>query len=134
MIDKSKLQLNVLKNTCINCASKIKNIQTKKGNHLVIDPNNGESIDNENSCCHPLFIPKYSTLKDYRGTIIILSLGIAKFAFDIPGFFNSEEICIKCQKSPGHKGCHAISTEYQYKSMTLLVKHKCNLEIRQLEN
>ena len=114
---------------------KIKNIQTKKDIHLVIDPNNGESIDNENSCCRPLFIPKYSTLtKIIGGTIILLSLGIAKFAFDIPGFFNSEEICIKCQKSPGHKGCHAISTEYQYKSITLLVKHKCNLEIWQLEN
>ena len=67
VIDKSKVQLNVLKNTCINCASKIKNIQTKKDIHLVIDPNNGESIDNDNSCCHPLFIPKYRTLKKIIG-------------------------------------------------------------------
>ena len=67
VIDKSKVQLNVLKNTCINCASKIKNMQTKKDIHLVIDPNNGESIDNDNSCCHPLFIPKYRTLKKIIG-------------------------------------------------------------------
>ena len=136
VIDKSKLHLNVLNDTCINCAAKIHHINTKKDNiSWVIDPNDGERIDYENSYCHPLFIPKYTTLiKMVGGVIILLSFGIAKFAFDIPGIFNSEEICIKCQNSPKHKGCYAVNTLYEHKSVKILVNHKSKLETRRMEN
>ena len=134
--DRSKLPLNVLDDTCINCAAKIKNIQTRKDNiRLVIDPTDGERIKYEDSLCHPLFKPKYTTIrKIISGVTIVITLGLIKLAVDLPFFFNSEEICIKCQKPPREPGCHGVNKLYEHESIKIQVHHKNKTEMRILED
>ena len=69
-------------------------------------------VSYDESMCHPTFIYKYGTMAKYLGGIAhVATLGLGLFiamAFDTdswPGFTNSDEICPKCRKSPGSKGC-----------------------------
>ena len=74
----------------------------------------GEIVDYQVSTCHPIIIPKYSTLHKYAGGIAhITSVGALKVILyemlhKFPGFFNSDEICPVCKKPPGAPGCKQI--------------------------
>lgn len=136
---KTEISLKVLDDTCINCGAKIENVEikndkVKQKSAMVIDPTNGEKIEYEQSKCHPMFIPKYSKIKKFVGGIsIILTLGTTKAAFHVPGFFNSEEICVKCKYSPESPGCCNVKTLYQNDSVRIFVDHKTSVETRTYE-
>ena len=137
VITKSELDLNVLNDTCINCAVKIQKIETKTGSKIqsVIDPSNGKKIDYKDSLCHPLFIPKHSKIKKFVGGMsILLSLGLTKLTINAPGFFNSEEICIHCKQPPRKPGCYAVNAEFENDSIKVLVDHKNKTEKRSFEH
>ena len=82
-------------------------------------------IEVEKSKCHPCFVPKYTTLQKVgSGLIYIATLGIAKAVAktfghiqSLPGFFNQQEVCIKCNQPPGHEACAQYGME---------IKVKCN--------
>ena len=130
-ISKAQLKLSILQDTCINCAVKIKNIETKTKVRSIINPSNDESEEYEKSKCHPAFIPKHSSLKKFVGGVsIIVTLGAAKLV-GMPGFFNSEEVCIHCKLPPGKSGCWSVNQPY---TDGTIVDHKskpepCDVEI-----
>lgn len=138
VITNSKLKLQIVSDTCINCAAKIENIKTRKDDShaiiTVIDPTDGKKIDYGKSYCHPLFIPKHSFVKKFFGGVsIILTLGFTKLVLDWPGFFNHEEVCIKCNTPPNKPGCCTVNTLFQCKNVNILVDHKSKIEIRKFE-
>ena len=146
VITKTELKFKILDDTCLNCSAKIQKMEIgSRANNavdevpreilMVIDPSNGKKIKYEESRCHPLFIPKYSIIKRILGGIIIIvTLGAVKLALNVPGFFNSEEICIKCKYAPGQLGCHNADTNFLHNSAKIHVKHKSEIDIRIFEN
>ena len=126
VINKSELVFKVQEDTCIKCAVKMKDLKTNSDTfRFVIDPNNGNVVKNEDSLCHPMFILKHSKIKrSFGGVSIVLSLGLTKIAFGVPGFFNSEEICVKCNKRPGESGCTRVDTTFQIEAENISVQHE----------
>ena len=98
-------------------------------------PNGQREIYYE-SKCHPLFIPKYSTIQKFVGGIAhIATFGVSYFAVDKPwpGFTNNDEECVNCKGPPGSNGCIAIQKDYEYhsedgKNNVLKVQHSSNIE------
>ena len=128
VLDASELVLNTLDSTCINCSAIIRELKIQSNKHLfVIDPSNGKNIAYEDSTCHPLFIPKYSKVEKFFGGVSnALTLGVTKLALSTPGFFNSEDVCIHCKKSPGSPGCCAVNVQFRSidDSMAIAVSNK----------
>lgn len=87
----------------------------------IVDVKIGERlVEPKNTMCHPLYIPKHSMIIKFLGGIAhILVLGMAKVherrtgAATWPGFFNSEEVCAKCEMPPGSEGCMNVLQEYE---------------------
>ena len=78
----------------------------------------GALKDVNDSKCHPIFLPRYSTLEKIKGGVAhITTVGIPYVMsqlvgdgnfFPFPGFFNSDEICPVCNNPPGTPGCTDI--------------------------
>ena len=134
VLTKSELSFKILSNTCINCAAKIQVVNTRNESfRIVIDPSDGRNTRYEDSLCHPAFIPKHSRMKKFIGGIsIILTLGASK-VLNVPGFFNSEEVCLNCKKSPRTGGCCTVNTEFSTESVKILVNHKNKAETLRFE-
>ena len=109
---KKGLKLAFRDNVCAKCSARIrfatpasKSEQTRVG---VID-GKGETIKYETSLCHPRFVPKYSTTKKILGgTAHVLTLGITLALTNWPGWTNSDEICVNCERRPGSRGCCVV--------------------------
>ena len=73
------------------------------------------------SQCHPLFIPKHSFWERVAGGVAhVATLGIPmlirklrKRELPWPTFTSKDEMCVKCQKSPGSDGCMEVGTKYK---------------------
>ena len=103
------------KDLCAKCAGQLK----LRGSIVVEVRESDGGIRGENySKCHPVFIPKYSTLTKIVGGIgHIAALGTVKFYGWMagkrtwPGLFNSEEVCANCKNEPGSKGCMRVKVD-----------------------
>ena len=109
----SSLQLNVLDDVCVKCSGKIRFAST--GNEKIRTgflPGNSDSlVDYKKSTCHPKIIPKHTVLVRVLGGMLgLATLYISRIA-GVPGFFNDEEICVKCKRSPGSPGCVQVHTD-----------------------
>lgn len=106
------MALKVKDDKCIHCAGMFRYGENPGGTKTlvgVVDPVSGKLISYKESKCHPRFIPKHSTLAKMMGGIAqIASAGLSK-KVGIPGFFNSEEICVHCKKPPGYQGCAYVA-------------------------
>lgn len=69
------------------------------------------AIPYNESTCHPMMIPKYSTLQKVVGGIAHL-ITFRIFWGKWPSFQSLDEICIKCGKPPKVRGCHKVRTNY----------------------
>ncbi len=119
---------------CIVCSFKIRCSAENNKRICVVDPN-GKSIPYELSKCHPKFVPKYGgAAKFFGGVAHIATIGIGLLVAHLadgdswPGFTNSDEICISCNKSPGSRGCKQVGEEITIeKKQTIKVDHTNNL-------
>ena len=120
---------------CSRCALKLVHERLKNGEELSVGViyDNGQEDVYDNSYCHPLFIPKYSHFRKFIGGVgHIFTLGIGKLFW--PGFFNREEICIKCKMPPGSDSCHAINQwfEIKFNGEKQKIDHSRSLDILKL--
>lgn len=110
------------KDACKKCAAKLlyipeseKKKQPDPRDELDGVEINGKRIQLSKSTCHPAFIPKYTTWEKVRGVIVCtFTIGLA-IPFGVgKAVFNTDEICIKCNKMPGEsKGCLTVGEDYQ---------------------
>ena len=133
------LQLVFQKNTCVRCAVKVSSIHGRK---VCFFDHEGPPFAYEETKCHPLLIPKYTTLTKFMGGIAhIITLGIpyklgkAKWPF----FSNSDEKCPACGMPPGAEGCHAVGEQWvpasKKPSCPITVNHSNNIDqVRREEN
>lgn len=119
---------------CMKCAMELHFEQSDNGGeHTVkVVTENGESISYEQSCCHPLFIPKYSKIQKFAGGCAhIATAGIpylvarARGRNSWPGFTNSDEMCPICGQGPGSDGCSPMGTYVEMKATDGTVQHVC---------
>lgn len=117
VLRESFLDLKITKEVCARCSFKI---LTTKENHervCVVDTD-GKTIPYAMSKCHPSFKPKYSTFEKVAGGAVhMATLGFGLLVEHFtgvdtwPGFTNSDEICVFCDKSPGSKGCVPVGNK-----------------------
>ena len=61
--------------------------------------------------CHPMIIPRYTTIQRIAGGIAHL-ITLRRFKGKWPSFKSFEEVCIACHASPGTRGCKHVGTIY----------------------
>ena len=116
---------------CTKCAVQIHFEQSEIGDRPVkVVTEKGESIAYNKSCCHPLFIPKYSKLQKFAGGCAhVATAGIPYVIARVrgkkswPGFTNSDEICPICGHGPGSDGCSKMDTYVEMKTDDGKVRH-----------
>ena len=131
---------------CTRCAGKLIYEDSPTGRRPVkIVYENGGEVPLDQSKCHPIFIPKHSTITKIIGGIAhIFTLGIFAGIGAIrrkaiwPGFTNSDEICPVCKLSPGSEGCSIVGkmAEIPTKSEEIehmMVSHSTSLDKVQIE-
>ena len=130
------LELSVVEETCIKCAVRMtfsKPPANSKPMPISVTHPNGVKEAYLTSKCHPLLVPKYSTLTKVAGGIFhIVTLGIVYLLTDkVPGFTNSDEECIHCKRTPGsanYKGCLKVEDDFPLKGQMLKVLHSSKIE------
>ena len=138
--DPTGLYCKFVDNVCARCAVTIRS--TSGGEEVGITTEGHKTLqDCDNSKCHPIFLPRYSTFKRIIGGIAHISTfyvpyicgylvhGVAPW----PSFYSSDEICPKCKLPPGAPGCTPIkemcTIEWQGKRETILeVNHTSKLD------
>lgn len=126
---------------CTRCAIKIVHERQPSGEKIPIAVifENGDEEVYDNSYCHPFFIPKYSErVKIIGGIVHIMLLGLGK-VFEVvlnrkswPGFFNDEEICVKCKKPPGSDSCAPVNQYVNINGEKYKVDHTRELDTLQV--
>ena len=116
------LTQGVVVHRCIKCAAKLLYSSDNVLDRVVVDET-GEceySIAYKESKCHPIIVPRYSTLQKFAGgSAHVLTLGIfamGEYVSGIkvwPGFTNDEELCLCCEKSPSDEACKKIDSHYK---------------------
>ena len=114
------MQLNVREDTCINCAVSIQFADVGDcPERISVSNSDGERMSYETSSCHPKFQSKYSTeQKIVGGFAHVATFGVCYVLGKLlgngswPGFTNSDEVCIHCNKSPGSQGCLLVKKEW----------------------
>ena len=61
--------------------------------------------------CHPMIIPRYTTIQCIAGGIAHL-IKTGRFKGEWQSFESTEEVCIACRASSGTRGCKKIGTTY----------------------
>ena len=89
------------------------------------------AIPYEESTCHPMFIPKYTTIQRIVGGIVHL-VTFNRFVgrWPWPDFGNLDEVCIKCKGSPKAAGCTQVKTVYVHERYKdgIYVDHKSTVD------
>ena len=132
------LELHLDPNTCARCALKFGVYRTETVEKRVVSLNvvDGRNVWSayDESTCHPLIKPKYSTLQKVVGGIAyILLLGIPLLVGSpFPWFFNHDEECAVCKHPPGPPGCRKVGQECEVKAqegkITIKVDHTSELD------
>ena len=120
-----KLQLQ---ERCIKCSAKLIYSDTARRrlpSRVVINEGGEEEemLPYSHSKCHPLVIPRYSTIVKITGGVAhLMMLGLFVAAGKIrgkkfwPGFTNDEELCVCCNKDPSADACYAIGKVFKLKT------------------
>lgn len=106
-------------NICAKCAMELHFEQSVNDGErpVKVVTEEGESIAYDQSCCHPMFYPKYTKIQKFVGGCAhIVTAGIpylvgrARGRKTWPGFTNSDEVCPICGNGPGSDGCSQMGT------------------------
>ena len=132
---------------CIRCTAKLFYMDTPLGRIVaeVKESNSDTRIPPNESKCHPYMIPKHATVIKFVGGIAhILTLGIfaaigrARKKVIWPGFTNHQEVCLKCNRSPGENACSEVGKTVEMQTnnnvkISVMTDHSTNLDRVQLE-
>ena len=136
ILKESILPLVFSEKVCGRCSYNIRYDDQNK--EVCVFIKEGETIPYEESVCHPYFIPKYNNAEKVIGGIGHIATGGAALLvghiFRVhtwPGFTNSDEKCVSCEKYPGSIGCakvgESIMIKKNGKQETVKVSHSNRL-------
>ena len=125
---------------CAKCSAKIIYSESPKGRFpdRVIVNDGGENekiIFYDKSNCHPILIPRHSTITKVVGGIChIVTGGVFVAAGKIrgrkfwPGFTNEDEMCANCKQAPSAEPCLEVNKTYHSKGITIKNIHSTILD------
>ena len=130
---------------CAKCSAKIIYLECpmRKFPDRVIVNEGGENEENiayDVSKCHPIVIPRHSTITKVVGGICHIATGGAfLLATSIlgrkfwPGFTNEDEICDSCKQEPSAEPCLQVNTTYHYKTdrqeLSIITGHSTKIDV-----
>lgn len=118
-VAKEGVDLEFNPSTCARCSIKIGTLREDETNvehkdDLLATCTHSDwasAIPYEDSTCHPMLIPKYSTLQKIAGEIahlITFKLFLGKW----PCYRSLEEVCINCGECPKSRDCIRVRTNF----------------------
>ena len=126
------LKLNFQTDACARCGVKTCDVQ---GERVCYVGEEDASVLYNETFCHPLMVPKYSTFAKIMGGLAhVATLGIPYLlgAARWPGFLNSLELCPVCQRAPGELGCRRVLQNCEISTpkstITIFVNHTNQLD------
>ena len=104
---------------CARCGSKTVVVH-KERVAVYYDELETSTIPYNESTCHPLFIPRYTSIaRFFRGIVYDISFrNLCQNYLD--------EMCVECNKAPGSYGCTIVKTAYELKGEQMMVDHTSN--------
>ena len=109
---------------CARCGSKTKTIKSEKIS-VYADDTETSTIPYDESTCHPLFLPKYTKVKEILGGIVHLT-PLGRYFQNWPRFGAINEECARCMKPPGTPGCTRVMTRCELYGDYFMVDHTNN--------
>lgn len=126
--------------TCSRCGIKIVQDTEKKQTVCFYEESKQSDDSDEKSKCHPFFISKHSrAIKFLGGLGHVATFGTVFLIREKllneetwPGFTNSEEVCINCERPPGSHGCLEVKKnaklELNKQTIKVFVEHSSELD------
>ena len=119
------------KNVCSRCSGEVRYTTSPSGEAAPIGVlKDGKFVKYEESVCHPCFVPKYSKAEKIIGGLShIATLGIPYVISTVlctetwPSFTTKAEICPRCLRSPGSKGCCQVEVDVEVQGNSVQVNH-----------
>lgn len=140
----------LFRDRCIKCCGKLIYEDSPKGKKPVLlllneGSANEKVIPYRQSKCHPLLLPKHSTVTKIVGGIahiatlgIFVGIGRVRGKKVWPGFTNCDEYCAGCKGPPSAEGCAEINKTFKLNVKSgrekILTTHSTNLEKLQIDN
>ena len=120
-VSKEGVELQFNPSTCARCNIKIGTLRADipATEDMLATCTYGDwssAVPYSESTCHPMMIPKYSTLQKVVGGIAHL-ITFKIFWGKWPSFESLDEVCIKCKEGPKARGCHKVHTVYSKDSV-----------------
>ncbi|XP_064390323.1 uncharacterized protein LOC135338198 [Halichondria panicea] len=126
-VAQGSLQLQLSSSICALCSS---TIGERDGERVGCIPGHETSKLvklYEDSHCHPIFLPKYTTFQKITGGISYAVKNVVlREQWEWPDF-NVEE-CPNCKCQPGSKGCLMVGEKYEIGNQTFWVNHTNKVE------
>ena len=126
-VAQGSLQLQLSSSICALCSS---TIGERDGEKVACIPGHDTSKQiklYEDSHCHPVFLPKYTTFQKITGGIsYAVKTVVLRKQWNWPDF-NVEE-CPNCKCQPGSKGCLMVGKKYEIGNQTFWVNHMNKVE------
>ena len=126
VIGKSHFVPDFRDNVCTRCGDKIRYSKA-----MGVGVLKGAAFEKyEESKCHPFFIRKYDKAEKIAGGVghiatlgIVYSVDKLRHKVSWPGFFNSDEMCPYCKRSPGSMGCCDVDKQVVVEGQNVTVYH-----------
>ena len=103
---------------CARCGIKAKMIKSEKI-AAYTDDSESSVIPYDESTCHPMLVPKYTSVAKFFGGVAHL-LTFKQFLGKWPSL---DEVCIACRNKPGSRGCMKVNSVYTLKGKDKIVEH-----------
>jgi hypothetical protein len=136
-VTKEGVELEFNPATCARCSIKIGKLREDATNDDHKDDNIAMCTDSdsdwasavpyEDSTCHPMLIPKYSTLQKIVGEIAHL-MTFKLFLGKWPSYRSLEEVCINCGERPKSRGCLRVHTSFIHSTGEIRVDHTSTVD------
>ncbi len=121
-VRKDSVVLNFKRSFCARCGLTIHRGENDKESSYCTSPDRLGGIAFDESTCHPVMIPKYSTLQKIVGGVLHL-VTFRQFVGNWPSFETMDEVCIKCEQPPKSHGCMQIDAKYPGANKDGIVRH-----------
>ena len=122
-VKQDMLNLKFSSSICSRCDVKIIDEGAGKGQSSCCSfSDQYGAIALDESTCHPMMVPKYSTIMKFFGGVAHL-ITFRQFVGRWPSFENLDEECISCKQPPKSHGCMKVGSKVMFGKESLTVQH-----------
>lgn len=126
-VKQERIQLQLSRSICSRCGAKIfKEGKDEAKAMLCVSAHHSGIIAEEESTCHPMLVPKYSTVVKFLGGIAHL-ITLRRFVGRWPSFESMDEECVGCKQPPSSHGCVQVGGKFLLCGEEIVVRHSTSV-------